>query len=228
MMALVTGGAASGKSAFAEQLALSLPGPHAYVATMRHGDGETEARIARHRDMRAGKGFVTIELADAGWETPAEAGSAERLEDQAWANRSSLRRSSCGTRSLRSLKQSSLTAPPSLVAAHDRSARRSALPASAGVSQPASASSGTALLEDLGNLVANGLVGRLGGLLAYDNLVIVANEVGCDGVCYDGFTMGYIEKLGRLACELAARSDVVVEVVAGIPNVVKGELPCIC
>ena len=35
------------------------------------------------------------------------------------ANRSSLRRSSCGTRSLRSLKQSSLTAPPSFVAASE-------------------------------------------------------------------------------------------------------------
>ena len=158
MIALVTGGAASGKSAFAERLAIALPGPHTYVATMRHGDGETEARIARHREMRAGKGFATVELADGNSSQPAKAG--------------------------------------------------------------------TALLEDLGNLVANGLEGELGGLLEFDNLVIVANEVGCDGIRYDGFTMDYIEKLGGLACKLASRADVVVEVVAGIPNVVKGELPC--
>ena len=76
MMVLVTGGAASGKSAFAERVALSLPAPHAYVATMRHGDAETEARIDRHRQMRAGKGFETVEL-------EAGAGCSERLSEAA-------------------------------------------------------------------------------------------------------------------------------------------------
>lgn len=73
--------------------------------------------------------------------------------------------------------------------------------------------------------MANGLEGKLESVLACENAVIVANEVGCDGIRYDSFTMEYIEKLGALACVLGARADVVVEVVAGVPNVVKGELP---
>lgn len=69
-LCLVTGGASSGKSACAERLAVSLceEAPEAgrlyYVATMHHdrGDEETERRIRRHRSLRHGKGFRTIEM----------------------------------------------------------------------------------------------------------------------------------------------------------------------
>lgn len=62
MTALVIGGAASGKSAFAEQLAVSLSdGPRCYIATMQPFDDECRARIQRHREQRAGKGFATLE-----------------------------------------------------------------------------------------------------------------------------------------------------------------------
>ena len=205
MMVLVTGGASSGKSAFAEHVALSLPGPHIYAATMRHGDGETEARIARHRAMREGKGFETVELAD-GVEPP------NRLSRAATKCRRSGSEDCLSERSER---------VPQLLR---RNEERLARAWRDGGSTP-SATPGTVLLEDLGNLVANGLEDRLGDVLAFENAVIVANEVGCDGMRYDGFTMQYIRDLGSLACSLAARSDVVVEVVAGVPNVVKGELP---
>ncbi|MDO4357227.1 MAG: bifunctional adenosylcobinamide kinase/adenosylcobinamide-phosphate guanylyltransferase [Clostridia bacterium] len=69
MFTLVIGGAASGKSEFAEEWAKSLSGPRLYVATMQPFDDECRARIARHRAQRAGKGFDTLEcytaLADA-------------------------------------------------------------------------------------------------------------------------------------------------------------------
>lgn len=63
MVELVLGGAASGKSAFAEARALSLAagGPAVYLATMQLCDGESIRRMQRHRQMRAGKGFVTVE-----------------------------------------------------------------------------------------------------------------------------------------------------------------------
>lgn len=63
MITLVTGGSGSGKSAFAEKLVLSLTGEsYIYLATMQNdGDEETNRRIARHRGMRADKGFVTVE-----------------------------------------------------------------------------------------------------------------------------------------------------------------------
>ena len=61
MLILVIGGAASGKSAFAESLACKGASPRVYVATMQSVDAECEKRIARHRQMRAGKGFTTLE-----------------------------------------------------------------------------------------------------------------------------------------------------------------------
>lgn len=87
MMELVTGGSGSGKSAYAEE---TLCGPASspdsgqgketgtqqdgqryYIATMPPWDKETEKKIAKHRAMRAGKGFCTLE-----WYTDFE----ERLE----------------------------------------------------------------------------------------------------------------------------------------------------
>lgn len=62
MLTLVTGGAASGKSEYAERLAcLSAGTPRVYIATMRPWDAECGARIAKHRDARAGRGFLTLE-----------------------------------------------------------------------------------------------------------------------------------------------------------------------
>lgn len=62
MMALVIGASSSGKSALAEGIAARQTGDSLiYLATMRHGGAETERRIARHREMRRGGGFVTVE-----------------------------------------------------------------------------------------------------------------------------------------------------------------------
>ena len=61
MFTLVIGGAASGKSEYAEAHALSLPGRKVYLATMRPSDGECLARIEKHRRQRADKGFETVE-----------------------------------------------------------------------------------------------------------------------------------------------------------------------
>ena len=62
MMILVTGGSGSGKSEFAEDKILSFgPAKRIYIATMHPYDEESHKRVARHRKMRAGKGFETIE-----------------------------------------------------------------------------------------------------------------------------------------------------------------------
>ena len=61
MLYLIFGGAACGKSALAETVALSLPGPKYYLATMDPEEPGAGARIARHRALRRGKGFATIE-----------------------------------------------------------------------------------------------------------------------------------------------------------------------
>lgn len=183
MNVLVTGGSASGKSLWAETLALRLSGPHIYVATMQSFGDAGARRVARHRAQRAGKGFVTVEC-------------------------------------------------PCNLAAFVADGML-----------PHGSSQGTALLEDVGNLVANELfddAGRerfaeaamtdaLHGVEALAascaNVVAVTNEVGADGRAYDESTQRYIRCLGGVSNRVAAAFDVVVECVAGMPSVVKGALP---
>lgn len=61
MKILLTGGSGCGKSTFAESLVMKFPLPRWYVATMRPYGEESERKIARHRHLRADKGFETIE-----------------------------------------------------------------------------------------------------------------------------------------------------------------------
>lgn len=62
MLALIIGGSGSGKSAFAEQKALSCGDyRRVYIATMEIFDEESRKRVKRHRQMRAAKNFETIE-----------------------------------------------------------------------------------------------------------------------------------------------------------------------
>lgn len=103
------------------------------------------------------------------------------------------------------------------------------------------------LLECLSNLVSNELFGigedgeeinltEAGGVQAADRVmrgilhlkdiagevVIVTNEVFSDGDGYDPSTNLYRQVLGNVNCRLGAVADRVVEVAAGLPNVVKG------
>ena len=62
MMILVTGGSGSGKSAFAEDCVIACGEmPRICIATMYPFDEESRKRVKRHRDMRFGKGFETVE-----------------------------------------------------------------------------------------------------------------------------------------------------------------------
>ena len=59
-LALILGGAASGKSAFAEGLVTALGRPRAYLATAQAWDEEMRAKITRHRESR-GPAWRTVE-----------------------------------------------------------------------------------------------------------------------------------------------------------------------
>lgn len=62
MFTLVIGGAASGKSEYAESLVLRSPHrPRYYIATMEPFDEEGRRRVEKHRRMRADKEFETVE-----------------------------------------------------------------------------------------------------------------------------------------------------------------------
>lgn len=55
-------------------------------------------------------------------------------------------------------------------------------------------------------------------------MVVVSNEIFSDGMEYDAETMRYQQYLGKINQYIAAKADVVVEVVYGIPLVQKGEV----
>ena len=82
MLILVSGGAGSGKSAFAESLVTASGLQNrVYLATMRVWDAESVRRVERHRQMRAGKGFATLECLENLAACPLPAGCAALLED---------------------------------------------------------------------------------------------------------------------------------------------------
>ena len=64
MFHLITGGSGSGKSEYAENMILQYHDKQKslyYIATMEPFGNETKQKIERHRQMRAGKGFKTLE-----------------------------------------------------------------------------------------------------------------------------------------------------------------------
>ena len=64
MMILVIGGSGSGKSSYAEEVVCSVSEEDMkkyYLATMQVFDEEGQRKIERHRKLRSGKGFLTIE-----------------------------------------------------------------------------------------------------------------------------------------------------------------------
>ena len=175
-MTLIIGGSGSGKSAYAEDYMVSISEDRKkyYIATMQIYDEEGKRKVERHRMLRGGKGFSTIEQ-------PIDIGkAAEKMED--------------GER--------------------------------------------TALLECISNLTANEMflgeipgteeviTEKIVGEIAVLNrelthLVIVSNNVFEDGNVYDKTTMAYIRAMGRINQKLAEMADEVVEVVVGIPIVIK-------
>ena len=97
------------------------------------------------------------------------------------------------------------------------------------------------LLEDLGNLMANELFGNdaaavdeetdLPDRIAEEiekvfsdcaHMTIVTNEIFSGGKNYEGETIIYLRALARLNRILAQRADYVVELVCGLPDVLKG------
>ncbi len=62
MVILVTGGSGSGKSQYAEELITAAGnGLRYYVATMEAFGEEGQKKVERHRELRQGKGFHTLE-----------------------------------------------------------------------------------------------------------------------------------------------------------------------
>lgn len=65
MIELVYGGSGSGKSEFAENEILNLNDEKKfYIATMKVCDEESRKKVERHKNLRKGKNFITIEASE--------------------------------------------------------------------------------------------------------------------------------------------------------------------
>lgn len=172
MFTFVFGGAASGKSEYAEALAVSLAGsalPRFYLATMRPMDEESRTRIARHRTMRQGKSFQSLEC-------PHGLGRLCLPER--------------GVVLLECLSTLAANEQFSLEGAGENAV--------------------CAILEGVKSLLQQS-----------EHLVVVSNSIFSDGIFYDPNTQRYLQNLGFLHQRFASWANYVVEVVAGIPLVIK-------
>ena len=194
MITLVTGGSGSGKSAYAESLLSSCEGIRYYIATMQIYDAEGEKKVERHRKLRAGKGFLTIESPiNIGKIQFACAGKAEQAQYRQEAEMKVQGNAE---------KKSALLECMSNLTANEMFTK-----------------DGMKSEEE----VVEKIVSEIQTLSQkLDNLVIVTNNVFEDGVIYDAGTMEYLRALGRINTALARLADRVAEVVVGIPVELKG------
>ncbi|WP_372570797.1 bifunctional adenosylcobinamide kinase/adenosylcobinamide-phosphate guanylyltransferase [Ruegeria jejuensis] len=167
---LVLGGAASGKSVFAEQLSVKSGKNRFYVATSQVFDDEMRTKIDRHITQR-GTGWTTIEA-------PFDLAPALR---------------GCSQGDLCLIDCATMWLSNHLLAEHDLMAQQAQL------------------LAAFRNCAAD--------------VVIVSNEVGHGIVPDNALARQFREAQGRLNIALAAEADLVVQVIAGLPQVLKGALP---
>lgn len=194
MITLVTGGSGSGKSAYAESLLSSCEGIKYYIATMQIYDAEGEKKVERHRKLRAGKRFLTIESPmNVGKIEFACAGESEQAQYRQEAEMKVQGNAE---------KKSALLECMSNLTANEMFTK-----------------DGMKSEEE----VVEKIVSEIQTLSQkLDNLVIVTNNVFEDGVIYDAGTMEYLKALGRINAALARLADRVAEVVVGIPVELKG------
>lgn len=187
MLHLVTGGSGSGKSWYAEQLAVNAhkeksKGMLYYIATMYPFDEECHERIEKHQRMRAGKGFTTVECYTCLEKVKVTNQDVVLLEcmSNLLANEMFQKE---GRIHLRSSKWTDET---------ERNVENKQLK--------------MAILDPLSALADTA-----------SDLIVVTNEIFSDGEVYEAETRTYVRMLGKINCELAKKAALVTEVVCGIP-----------
>lgn len=207
MITVVIGGSGSGKSDYAESLLDDFKGGKYYVATMQIYDAEMQRKVDRHRLRRKDKGFDTIEqhkniseIIPAIMESMPEDGA------------------------MRKHKAVLIECISNLVANEmfsDEDIKVDTAEQSAKVSKEDSP--GAAYKVG----VADKILSEIRKVADYvDEFVIVTNNVAEDGIDYDTMTLNYIKTISDVNIGLAQIADKVVEVVVGIPLIVKKERAC--
>jgi len=191
MIALVIGGSGSGKSAYAEQMAVKAAGNGSlyYVATMQVYDEEGKKKVERHQKMRAGKGFLTIEQPRRLKEAAKKVATGKVAAERVPAGKIVL------LECMSNLVANEMFSEENLSAVMDE-----------------------AKIKQLSHEIISGVTALQDSC---DILIIVTNQIFEDGIRYDASTMAYIRLLGDINRQITERAEQVVEVVAGIPIFIK-------
>lgn len=210
MLHIVYGGSASGKSSYAESIAMSLQGDGRllYIATMypykwntTEIDPEMMQRIERHRAMRADKGFDTVEC--------------YRHVEHIMAKRQDVLLLEC----MSNLLANEMYLEPD--SDDGGLAETMSEVEKAGVDGNASSD-----MAETMSPVSKKIVQALVDLSTrVQDLVIVTNDVFSDGgnLTYDESTREYVKNLAEINCALAREAATVTEIVCGIPVKIKGD-----
>ena len=192
MMVLVIGGSGSGKSAYAESLTDDLMQKDTdgksdecgcaaeavckkyYLATMKVFDEEGRKKVERHRSLRGGKGFDTVEQSTDIHRAVEKMGAGKQIVLLECLSNLTANEMFCGE-------------------------------------EPAMA----------GQVVEKIMRGLEALKAQTTHLIVVTNNVFEDGIAYEEATMEYIRAIGNLNRRLADLADQVVEVVVGIPVIIK-------
>ena len=169
-LTFVLGGAASGKSAFAEGLVMATGRPRIYIATSQVYDDEMARKVADHQTQRGG-----------GWHTVEEPYNIAKALRDVTADHVVL--IDCAT----------LWLTNHLLAEHDLAAET------------------TAFLDAIAACPAP--------------VVVVSNETGLGIVPDNALARRFRNAQGKLNQQIAAQADLVVFIAAGLPLVMKGQLP---
>lgn len=169
-LSFVLGGAASGKSAFAEALVVQTGAPRVYLATSEIYDDETRQKVKAHLAQR-GEGWRTIEA-------PMDLAPA-----LASVSENEVLLLDCATMWLTN----------QMMAEADLAAE------------------------------AEGLIQQITACAG--RVVVVSNEVGMGIVPDNALARRFRNAQGKLNQRLAAEADLAVFVIAGLPTVLKGQLP---
>ena len=200
MITLVTGGSGSGKSEYAEGLILDSPcSRRFYVATMIAYGKEGRDKVDRHRMLRRGKGFITIEK-------PRNVGEVMVGEYETGLSPSS--------RTGRALLLECVSNLAANEMFKEKGTGKEEGTQKEGTGKTEAGEQQGGPIQRLSHKIAEDIISLAGQVR---DMVIVTNEVDRDGICYGPETMEYIRLMGCLNQKLASAADRVVEVVHGIP-----------
>jgi adenosylcobinamide kinase/adenosylcobinamide-phosphate guanylyltransferase len=211
MVFFITGGNDNGKSEYAEDLVIKLsPGGRSagytriYLATMGARDEESLKRIKKHIFRRKDMEYITIEKSF-------DVGSIDITNID--ISKTDTGKTDISNTSIADIANGSVKNVN-----EDKGGKRILLIEDIPNLLAGEMFKGTSFYPDVADKITADIMKLIS---ACEHTVIVTNEVFSDGMIYDEYTTTYLREFGTINRRLAGYSDKVVELVCGIPCIVK-------